>query len=56
MAEKYLATYLNDHLAGSEVGLELLEHLERVTPAPPWRASPPSCGPTSRRTAASSRP
>ena len=30
MAEHYLATYLNDHLAGSEVALELLEHLERV--------------------------
>jgi hypothetical protein len=30
MAEHYLATYLNDHLAGSEVALELLEHLERA--------------------------
>ena len=29
MAEKYLATYLNDHLGGSQVALELLEHLER---------------------------
>jgi hypothetical protein len=28
MAEKYLATYLNDHLAGSQVGHELGEHLE----------------------------
>src|SRR4051812_26437285 len=30
MAEPYLATYLNDHLAGSEVALDLLEHLDRV--------------------------
>jgi hypothetical protein len=30
MAGKYLATYLNDHLGGSEVALELLEHLERA--------------------------
>ena len=30
MTQKYLATYLNDHLAGSETALELLEHLERV--------------------------
>src|SRR4051794_8504151 len=30
MAEKHLATYLNDHLAGSEVALELLEHPERA--------------------------
>jgi hypothetical protein len=30
MAEPYLATYLNDHLAGSEGALELLEHLERA--------------------------
>jgi hypothetical protein len=29
MAEQHLATYLNDHLAGSEVALELLGHLER---------------------------
>jgi hypothetical protein len=29
MAEQHLATYLNDHLAGAEVALELLEHLER---------------------------
>jgi hypothetical protein len=28
MANQYLATYLNDHLAGSVVALELLEHLE----------------------------
>jgi hypothetical protein len=28
VAETYLAAYLNDHLAGSEVALELLEHLE----------------------------
>lgn len=27
MARKYLATYLNDHLAGSSSVLELLEHL-----------------------------
>ena len=27
MASKHLATYLNDHLAGSEAALELLEHL-----------------------------
>jgi hypothetical protein len=28
MNDKHLATYLNDHLAGSSVALELLEHLE----------------------------
>jgi hypothetical protein len=28
MADKHIATYLNDHLAGSVVALELLEHLE----------------------------
>lgn len=28
MDEKHIATYLNDHLAGSTVALELLEHLE----------------------------
>jgi hypothetical protein len=28
MAQEHLATYLNDHLAGSVVALELLEHLE----------------------------
>ncbi len=30
MAGSYPATYLNDHLAGSEVALELLEHFERA--------------------------
>ena len=30
MAEHHLATYLNDHLSGSELALELLEHLERT--------------------------
>jgi hypothetical protein len=29
MANPYLATYLNDHLAGSEAALELLDHLEK---------------------------
>jgi Skp family chaperone for outer membrane proteins len=28
MAKEHLATYLNDHLAGSVVALELLDHLE----------------------------
>jgi hypothetical protein len=28
MSREYLATYLNDHLAGSIVALEILEHLE----------------------------
>ena len=28
MADDHIATYLNDHLAGSVVALELLEHLE----------------------------
>jgi hypothetical protein len=28
MAQEQLATYLNDHLAGSVVALEMLEHLE----------------------------
>ena len=30
MARTHLATYLNDHLAGSVVALEMLEHLERA--------------------------
>lgn len=30
MADEHLATYLNDHLAGSIVALQLLEHLETV--------------------------
>jgi len=29
MADPYLETYLNDHMAGSEAALELLEHLEQ---------------------------
>jgi hypothetical protein len=29
MAGEHVATYLNDHLAGSAVALEMLEHLER---------------------------
>jgi hypothetical protein len=28
MADKHIATYLNDHLAGAAAALELLEHLE----------------------------
>jgi hypothetical protein len=28
VADKYIGTYLNDHLAGSEVALELLKHVE----------------------------
>jgi hypothetical protein len=28
MADEHLATYLNDHLAGSVLAIELLEHLE----------------------------
>jgi hypothetical protein len=28
MADEYIATYLNDHLAGSVVALELLDHLQ----------------------------
>lgn len=30
MPNEYLATYLHDHLAGSAVAIELLEHLEKV--------------------------
>src|SRR5205085_7785795 len=30
MSDQHLATYLNDHLAGSVVALELLEHLEKA--------------------------
>lgn len=30
MAQQNLAVYLNDHLAGSVVALELLEHLEQI--------------------------
>src|SRR5258706_4608527 len=29
MADQYVATYLNDHMAGSEAALELIEHLEQ---------------------------
>jgi hypothetical protein len=32
MTDRDLATYLNDHLAGSEVALELLDHLNRLVP------------------------
>jgi hypothetical protein len=35
MSDGHLATYLNDHLAGSEVALELLEHLQRLVPGAP---------------------
>jgi hypothetical protein len=35
MANEYLATYLNDHLAGSVVALELLEHLAEAYPDTP---------------------
>jgi hypothetical protein len=37
MSGGHLATYLNDHLAGSEVALELLEHLQRLVPGAPAR-------------------
>ena len=30
MADEHIATYLNDHLAGSMAAVELLEHLETV--------------------------
>lgn len=30
MADEHLATYLNDHLAGSVAAIELLEYLEKV--------------------------
>ena len=35
MSEQHLATYLNDHLAGSVVALELLEHLGKAHPGTP---------------------
>jgi hypothetical protein len=35
MANDALATYLNDHLAGSVIALELLEHLEAERPQSP---------------------
>jgi hypothetical protein len=35
MAEQYLTSYLNDHLAGSEAALELLEDLEKVRDGTP---------------------
>ena len=38
MAESYLATYLNDHLGGSQAALELLEHLERTHAGTPVAA------------------
>jgi hypothetical protein len=37
MAHEHLATYLNDHLAGSVLALELLEHLEGVHSEDPLR-------------------
>jgi hypothetical protein len=38
MAHEHLATYLNDHLAGSVVALELLDHLEATHSEDPLRA------------------
>lgn len=38
MARAFLATYLNDHLAGSVAALELLEHLERPHEGSPLAA------------------
>lgn len=35
MADEHLATYLNDHLAGSVVAIELMENLEAVYAATP---------------------
>ena len=37
MAYEQLATYLNDHLAGSVVALELLDHLEKAHSEDPLR-------------------
>ena len=39
MANEHLATYLNDHLAGSAVALELLDQLE-VTHSDAYRREP----------------
>jgi hypothetical protein len=30
MSKSHLANYLNDHLAGSEAGLELVEHIVKL--------------------------
>lgn len=38
MADEHIATYLNDHLAGSVVALELLEHLEAAHAGTPLEA------------------
>jgi hypothetical protein len=38
MANQQIATYLNDHLAGSVVGLELLEHLKTTHAGTPLEA------------------
>ncbi len=35
MSQQHLATYLNDHLAGAVVALELLAHLEKLYPDTP---------------------
>ena len=35
MSDSHLATYLNDHLAGSEVAPELLEYPQRLVPGAP---------------------
>ncbi|HKP87667.1 MAG TPA: hypothetical protein VJZ26_16320 [Blastocatellia bacterium] len=35
MGNEHVATYLNDHLAGSVVAIELLEHLEAAHPGTP---------------------
>ena len=48
MADEYLAIYLNDHLAGSVVALELLQHLERAYRGRPCSVSLQICGRTSR--------
>jgi hypothetical protein len=56
MSDSHLPTYLNDHLAGSEVALELLEHLQRLVPGAPAGQFPPNCKPKSRLTGRSSKP
>jgi hypothetical protein len=38
MANKHLATYLSDHLAGSEAALELLEHLATIQADTPLKS------------------
>ena len=50
MVNEHLATYLNDHLAGSVAAIELLEHLQAAYGAMSWSIFSPGSATTSRPT------